>query len=47
MIAQLMDEAGFTESQDGGNHFRLSLVRRAPSSASHTPVEMSQARPRP
>src|SRR5690349_3980185 len=23
MIAQLVDEAGFTESADGGNHFRL------------------------
>jgi len=29
MIAQLVDEAGFTESHDGGNHFRLSLYRRA------------------
>lgn len=29
MIAQLVDEAGFTESQDGGNHFRLVLHRRA------------------
>jgi serine/threonine-protein kinase RsbW len=28
MIAQLVDEAGFTESSDGGNHFRLSLYRR-------------------
>ncbi len=28
MIGQLMDEAGFTESQDGGNHFRLALYRR-------------------
>jgi len=28
MIAQLVDEAGFTESHDGGNHFRLSLHRR-------------------
>jgi len=28
MIAQLVDEAGFTESLDGGNHFRLSLSRR-------------------
>ena len=27
MIAQLVDEAGFTESHDGGNHFRLSLYR--------------------
>jgi len=25
MIAQLVDEAGFTESQDGRNHFRLAL----------------------
>lgn len=25
MIAQLVDEAGFTESQEGGNHFRLAL----------------------
>ena len=25
MIAQLVDEAGFTESVDGGNHFRLVL----------------------
>ena len=25
MIAQLVDEAGFTESADGGNHFRLVL----------------------
>jgi serine/threonine-protein kinase RsbW len=25
MIAQLVDEAGFTESGDGGNHFRLVL----------------------
>jgi hypothetical protein len=41
-----VDEAGFTESQDGGNHFRLSLVRRAPSGAPHTSVEISQARPR-
>ena len=29
MIAQLVDEAGFIESQDGGNHFRLVLHRRA------------------
>ena len=28
MIGQLMDEAGFTESQDGGNHFRLALYCR-------------------
>lgn len=28
MIAQLVDEAGFTDSQDGGNHFRLALYRR-------------------
>jgi serine/threonine-protein kinase RsbW len=27
MIAQLVDEAGFTESQDGCNHFRLALYR--------------------
>jgi hypothetical protein len=25
MIAQLVDEAGFTDSVDGGNHFRLVL----------------------
>jgi serine/threonine-protein kinase RsbW len=25
MISQLVDEAGFTESSDGGNHFRLVL----------------------
>jgi serine/threonine-protein kinase RsbW len=29
MIAQLVDEAGFTESHDGGNNFRLVLHRRA------------------
>ena len=29
MIAQLVDEAGFTDSQDGGNRFRLALYRRA------------------
>jgi serine/threonine-protein kinase RsbW len=29
MIAQLVDEAGFTDSQDGGNHFRLALYRHA------------------
>lgn len=28
MIAQLVDEAGFTESSDGGNHFRLVLYFR-------------------
>jgi serine/threonine-protein kinase RsbW len=28
MIAQLVDEAGFTESADGGNHFRLVLYIR-------------------
>jgi serine/threonine-protein kinase RsbW len=28
MISQLVDEAGFTESQDGGNHFRLALYCR-------------------
>ncbi len=28
MISQLMDEAGFTESPDGGNHFRLVLYFR-------------------
>ena len=28
MIAQLVDEAGFTESVDGGNHFRLVLYFR-------------------
>jgi serine/threonine-protein kinase RsbW len=28
MIAQLVDEAGFTESPDGGNHFRLVLYFR-------------------
>ena len=28
MIAQLVDEAGFTESEDGGNRFRLALYRR-------------------
>jgi serine/threonine-protein kinase RsbW len=28
MIAQLVDEAGFTESIDGGNHFRLVLYFR-------------------
>jgi serine/threonine-protein kinase RsbW len=28
MIAQLVDEAGFTESADGGNHFRLVLYFR-------------------
>jgi hypothetical protein len=45
MIAQLVDEAGFTESQDGGNHFRLALIRRVPNSAAHASVDMSQARP--
>jgi serine/threonine-protein kinase RsbW len=44
MIAQLVDEAGFTESSDGGNHFRLALYRRAASSPAHVPAEMSQAR---
>ncbi len=29
MIAQLVDEAGFIESQEGGNNFRLVLHRRA------------------
>ena len=28
MIAQLVDEAGFTESADGGNHFRLVVYFR-------------------
>ena len=28
MIEQLVDEAGFTESVDGGNHFRLVLYFR-------------------
>jgi len=28
MIAQLADEAGFTESADGGNHFRLVVYFR-------------------
>lgn len=28
MIAQLVDEAGFTDSSDGGNHFRLALYYR-------------------
>jgi serine/threonine-protein kinase RsbW len=28
MISQLVDEAGFTDSQDGGNRFRLALYRR-------------------
>jgi serine/threonine-protein kinase RsbW len=28
MIAQLVDEAGFTESHDGRNHFRLALYRQ-------------------
>jgi serine/threonine-protein kinase RsbW len=28
MISQLVDEAGFTESLDGGNHFRLVLYFR-------------------
>jgi len=28
MIAQLVDEAGFTDSADGGNHFRLVLYFR-------------------
>ena len=28
LIAQLVDEAGFTESADGGNHFRLVLYFR-------------------
>jgi len=28
MIAQLVDEAGFTDSPDGGNRFRLLLIRR-------------------
>jgi len=28
MIAQLVDEAGFTESVDGGNHFRLVVYFR-------------------
>lgn len=27
MIAQLVDEAGFAESHDGGNHFRLALYQ--------------------
>lgn len=27
MIAQLVDEAGFTESQDGRNHFRLAMYQ--------------------
>jgi serine/threonine-protein kinase RsbW len=31
MIAQLVDEAGFTDSSDGGNHFRLALYYRKPS----------------
>ena len=34
MIAQLMDEAGFTESQDGGNRFRLALYCQPQSPAS-------------
>jgi len=44
MIAQLVDEAGFTESNDGGNHFRLALYRRAASSPAPVSAEMSQAR---
>lgn len=36
MIAQLVDEAGFTESQDGRNHFRLALYRNQ-----KTPVSQS------
>jgi len=28
MISQLVDEAGFTDSTDGGNHFRLVLYYR-------------------
>jgi serine/threonine-protein kinase RsbW len=44
MIAQLVDEAGFTESQDGGNHFRLSLIRHVPSGPAHAPAELSQVR---
>ncbi len=28
MISQLVDEAGFTESHDGGNHFRLVIYFR-------------------
>jgi serine/threonine-protein kinase RsbW len=36
MIAQLVDEAGFTESQDGRNHFRLALYR-----TQKTPVPQS------
>jgi len=36
MIAQLVDEAGFTESQDGRNHFRLALYRNQ-----KTPVAQS------
>lgn len=30
MITQLVDEAGFTASSDGGNHFRLALYYRKP-----------------
>ena len=30
MISQLVDEAGFTESQDGGNRFRLVLYFNKP-----------------
>ena len=30
MISRLMDEAGFTESQEGGNHFRLALYQKQP-----------------
>jgi serine/threonine-protein kinase RsbW len=46
MIAQLVDEAGFTESHDGGNHFRLSLYRHMPSGPAHVAAEVSQARTR-
>lgn len=35
MIAQLVDEAGFTESPDGGNHFRLALYHEQKTTASH------------
>jgi serine/threonine-protein kinase RsbW len=28
MISQLVDEAGFTESEDGGNHFRLAVYHQ-------------------
>lgn len=35
MIAQLVDEAGFTESPDGGNHFRLALYHEQKTPAAH------------